>query len=231
MIALSLQLTGHPDQAIGRVNDFLKSDSMRKIAGYTGALVVKENFQQLDETRGNKLGGRRTHYYSSARRSTSFYLDGEDVVINIAQVGIALHYYGGVVNAGVNDSFITGKPTKYLTIPACAEAYGRSASDFENLVIVWGKGRKPVGLAIGVPVEETARRGPVLTKNTRLVPGQVMYWLKESITVTPDKTVLPSSSTLGTAIGLRLTATIRRRFGADVSFDDQADLENDGSGI
>lgn len=216
MIGISIDLRGQPLQSVVAVQTFIGSQAIRKVAGYEAQRTVREHLQGLDEARANKLGGRRTHYYSSARKSTEFRLEGDLIIINIPQVGMPLHYYGGTVTAGKNSSPITGQPTKYLTIPAASEAYGRRASDFQDLVVVWGRGGKPVGLAMGEEKsagEGAPTRGPVLTKKTRLEPGRMMYWLKESVTLPADPTVLPTEDKLATNIRNRLSNAIARRFG------------------
>ena len=231
MVAIKIDVKDMAGPAVNRVRAFLASDSARKLSGFEGQRTVREHLQGLDETRANKLGGRRTNYYGSARRATEYRLEGEDVIVSIAQVGMRLHYYGGTVEAGVNSSFITGQPTKYITIPATAEAYGHTASDFENLVLVWGKNRKPVALAVGVEAQNT-RRGPTLTKSTHLVPGKIMYWLKESVTLPADPTVLPTEQVIGQNVVNRLSKAILRRFGEEVSYElDDEDFNDEGAGI
>lgn len=220
--AISIDVSGQAPQAVARIQAFMGSDAMRRIAGYEGQRTVREHLQGLDETRVNKLGGPRSHYYGSARRSTEYQLEGRDVLIVIPQIGMALHYYGGVVSAGKNASFVTGAPTKYLTIPAAPEAYGKSVSDFPDLVIVWGKGRRPVGLAVGEEATgslyHAVTRGPLLTKKTKLVPGKVMFWLKESITLQPDPSVLPTEEKLANNITEVMGEAVVRRFGGEAYY-------------
>lgn len=232
MIALMIDVRGAPELAVARVRTFIGSDAMLRIAGYEGQRTVREHLQGLDETRANKLGGARTHYYGSARRATEYRLEGDAVIINIPQVGMPLHYYGGTVRAGKNVSFITGLPTKYLTIPARAEAYGKTASDFPNMVIVWGRGGKPVGLAIAEeahPLYTAVTRGPVLAKKTQLKPGLVMFWLKKEVTFQPDHSVLPTEEKLITNITDRLSKAVRRRFVGVAGA--LGDFEEGGAGI
>lgn len=224
MIAIEIDVTGSPEQSIARVRTFIGGDAIRKIAGYEGQRTVREHLQGLDDSRANKLGGRRSHYYGSARRATEFQIEGEDVIISISQVGMKLHYFGGTVTAGKNSSYATGSPARYLTIPATPEAYGRTVRDFPDLVVVWGKNRRPVGLAIGEEAtgslySAVARRhGAMLTKKAKLTPGKMMFWLKESVTLPPDSTVLPTEDTLGMNIMNRISGAIVRRFeGEDVT--------------
>ncbi len=209
---------------LARVSAFVTSDSMRTLAGYEGQRTVREHLQGLEDTRANKMGGRRSHYYSSARRATEYRVEGEAIVIGIAQVGMKLHYYGGTVEAGKGTSYATGQPTKYLTIPASPEAYGKSVSDFPDLVVLWGKGGKPIGLAIGEEATgslyRAVTRGPMLTKKSKLKPGQVMFWLKQSVTMQADPSVLPTMETLGDNISDRLSKASARAFKGETGPDD-----------
>lgn len=225
MIGIMIDVSGQPEKNVVAVRTFIGSRRFLNVAGYEGQRTVREHLQNLDDTRVNKLGGQRTHYYGNARKATEYRVEGELVIINIAQVGMNLHYHGGTVTAGKGASWATGNPTKYLTIPARAEAHGKTASDFPNLVIVWGRNRKPVGLAVGVPSDAgslygavSRRHGPMLTLEPRLVPGLMMFWLKESVTLQPDPSVLPTEEKLGTNIRDRLGRAIARRFaGQDVT--------------
>ncbi len=230
--AITVDVSGRPDAHVAAVRVFIGSQGFLAIAGYEGQRTVREHLQGLDQSRANKMGGKRTHYYGSARKATEYRIDGEGVIINIPQIGLPLHYYGGTVKAGANSSYVTGEPTKYLTIPARAEAYGKSVSDFHDLVIVWGRNRKPVGLAIGEERRSSlttaiTQRGPVLTKDKNLVPGLVLFWLKKEITLKPDPSILPTEETLGANITDRLGKAIVRRFGGDTT-EPEADL---GGGI
>jgi hypothetical protein len=217
-----------------RVQAFMQSDGMRNIVGYEGQRTVREHLQGLDETRANRMGGTRSHYYGSARKATEYFIEGEDVVISVAQVGMRLHFYGGTVEAGKNSSYATGSPTKYLTIPAAPEAYGRRASDFPDLIIVWGRGGKPVGLAIAEEANlgslyMAVTRSPMLTKRPKTTPGKVMFWLKERVTMQADRSVLPTEDELGENIAGRLGKAIARRFeGKDAEAGAGAD---EGGGI
>ncbi len=216
MIAMSVKVDGQALDALDRVSAFMLSESMFNVAGYEGQRTVREHLQGLDETRANKMGGRRSHYYGNARKATEYHLEGEEVVIGVAQVGMRLHYYGGTVEAGKNSSYATGNPTKYLTIPASPEAYGKTVSDFPDLVVVWGKGGVPVGLAIGEEPTGSlylaVTRGPMLTKKSKLKPGKIMFWLKARVSMMPDTSVLPTQEKLGANITDRVGKATARRF-------------------
>jgi len=52
--------------------------------------------------------------------------DGFNILIDHPQKPGAMRqrFYGGTIKAGSGTSWVTGAPTRYLTIPARAEAYG-----------------------------------------------------------------------------------------------------------
>ena len=221
MLNLSITLRDKATPAVNRVAAFMRSDAAQKIIGYEAQRTVREHFQELDETRANRLGGARTHYYGSARRGTGFYFDGADVVVNIHQIGIALHYYGGNVAPGVGLSSATGQPTKYLTIPVAPEAHGKRASDFD-LVVLWGRDG-PYGLAQAERVEVmTLRHGVrVVTR-----PGKMLFRLSKGETFAPDPAILPEPGEIGENATRHLGNVIRRRFeGQDADFTVEASTE------
>lgn len=200
--------------ALARVQSWLNSDGPQKIAGYEGQRLVREHLGNLDYERANRLGGPRTHYYGSARKATTFYQEADYVVVNIAQVGMALHYYGGIVQAGANVSFATGMATKYLTIPVDPEAHGHTASDFD-LVLLWGR-NGPYGLALAERTEKMTLHGG-LRVTTR--PGKMMFSLRKEVDIQPDKSVLPEPSMMAQSIGDKISAVISRRWGSGASIE------------
>ena len=116
----------------------LEPENVIPIFGRSVSNAVRDNFDDLEASRPNKLGGARQHYYSQARAATHYTIEGDTAIVGVAQVGMRMRYYGGEINAGANPSAATGQPTKYLTIPATAEAYGHRAADFPDMVVLWG---------------------------------------------------------------------------------------------
>ena len=217
MIAMRIVLEDTATPALDRVRGFLQSEEAQQVIGYAGRNVVREHLQDLEDTRSGASGGPASHYYGSARRATNFrIIDDTAVEINVSQVGMRLHFYGGTVEAGKGISSATGAPTKYLTIPAAPEAHGRKASDFD-LLLVWANGR-PVALALAETTEKMTARGGL--KAVRKA-GKIMFTLRESVTLQPDPTVMPTTEDFSEAITERLGSVIRRRFHGEVSADDE----------
>jgi hypothetical protein len=167
--------------------------------------TFRDNLQDLNASTQNVYGAPKSNYYGNAAKGTSFHVEQDGFTISIAQVGIGLHYFGGTVEAGKGISFATGQPTKYLTIPACAEAYGHSASDFAGqLEIAWGR-KGPYALVIKeeiVPAVKGAskRYNKALGEKAAVAGvfgGQViMYWLVEHATIGANENVLPTDEEL-----------------------------------
>ena len=133
---------------------------------------LKAFFYRLDQDRANPLGGERSHFYRHAAETLTQEIrdDGADVVVN--QLGIRQRLLGGEIHA---------KNSKYLTIPAIAEAYGHRAKEFDLHFIMFKTGSK------------------ALAANTK-EDHRVWYWLVESVTQEPDPEVMPSVEAMTDAV-------------------------------
>jgi hypothetical protein len=178
------------------------------VMGRAAANLVRDHLVEHNQENPNKMGGERTNYYTGAARATHFDLVGDGAVISINQVGMSLHYYGGTVVPGAKTSAFTGKPTQYLTIPARAEAHGHRASEFPDLIVLWGKnGPYALARAISQQVDfvnhKAKKAGEFIAKYTQagaIQGGEVMFWLVKSATISPDPTVIPSEEEFSEAI-------------------------------
>ena len=160
-------------------------ERLAPIFGRSVSNTVRSHFDELEQSRPNKLGGERQHYYSGARQSTSFVVDGDVATVAVRQVGIRLRYFGVDVTAGVNTSSVTNAPTKYLTIPVTAEAYGHRAADFPDLVVVWGP-NGPFGLA-------RVTKGSLANgEKGSTEKWDILFMLVKKVTIEADETMLPS---------------------------------------
>lgn len=178
----------------------LQPENLLPIFGRSASNTMRANFDDLESSRPNKLGGQRTHYYSGARAATHYVIDGNYAVVSSSQVGIRMRYFGGTIRAGANSSFITGKPTKYLTIPVTAESYGHRAADFPDLKMLWGR-NGPYALA-RVTVGQLARGGS--TANT-----EILFLLRAEVEIQADPSMLPSSQAFIDAINSDFNKYVR----------------------
>lgn len=196
MLNISVEITRDTaTPALEALSVGLQDENLLPIFGRAVANEVRSNFDDLEQSRPNKLGGTRTHYYSQARSATRYSVQGDTATVGIAQVGIRLRYYGGEVRAGVNPSAVTGQPTKYLTIPANAEAYGHRAADFPDMVVLWGRAG-PYALAR----EEQKTIAIADSYGAKTVSTEIMFWLVKEVTIPADRTMLPSDEALTGAI-------------------------------
>src|SRR5260370_31538129 len=107
--------------------------------------LVQQHFLRLNASRANPLGGPRSNFYAQAARSTRYDVLTDGVLVSVSQVGIRQRREGGE---------IVPRNVKYLTIPAIAEAFGRRAAEFDNLVIMWRRlagQTRPVALVEATP--------------------------------------------------------------------------------
>lgn len=147
--------------------------------------VFMAHFFELDRTRANDLGGKRTHFYGDAAKATSSQGTETEAIVTVAQQGIRQRLEGGTIRA---------KPGGWLTIPARAEAYGRRAREFHDLHFIKLKNGNAM-LVAGELTGATGRMDKKGNLQTRAgsEEGVVMYWLVPEVYQAPDASVLPKA--------------------------------------
>lgn len=197
--------------AIAAVMRVMQPAVYQPVIGRSGANTVRQHLFGLNSTRPNRLGGRRTNFYAAAARGTSFRTVGSAVVVSIAQVGIALRFFG---TAGLPGGVMVPKTRKFLTIPARAEAHGKRASEFNDLELVFGRGGIPVALArraqstVGRVKDRKTGRHAFVSRGE--AGGEIMFWLVKSVTQRPDPSVLPTRSEIFTNIETEMRSLLNR---------------------
>lgn len=203
-VGLKIAVTGDALASVVRARLVLAPEAIRPVIGRAGSNAVRSHLFGLNSTRANHLGGRRTNFFSSAGRSTSFKVEGDLVVVSVAQIGIRQRYFGGTI-----------KPKKaggFLTIPVAPEAYGKRAREFSNLEIVFGKNGEPIALA----TKATAATADTVSKRGKVIPGQgarlgqIMFRLVRKVTQRPDPTILPSPEVIGAAVKVAVDDSFKR---------------------
>jgi hypothetical protein len=187
MLDVSIDIEGgvQLEQLLARLPAALQQPAM-DIAGRAASNLIKDHLIAENKKRKNRLGAKRSNYFANAAESVYHRATAGSVTVHIAQIGMALHYYGGKVE----------KPGGALTIPARAEAYGRMARDPANppfRIARWAGGNK------AALVERDSKR------------FTVWYWLVKSVTIKPDKKVLPTETAILDAVLHRLERYIARR--------------------
>lgn len=204
MIGLGIEINDLARPALRRVGSLLAPDRLKPLVGEAATRVYREHLRELDRTRPNKLGGKRTHFYAQARDDTDFTVDADGVTVSIRSVGIRQRYFGGV---------IAPTAAKYLTIPVHPNAHGRKAREFD-LGVVYGTHGKPVALATKVLNPNRTMRGPdgrrIRQPATRPV-GEVYYILtKGPVHQAPDPSILPMTDVVAGAVYSRINDRVAR---------------------
>jgi hypothetical protein len=173
----------------------VKGEGVKRVIGRAIANVLKEHFIRLAGDSAHhrtaaSLGAKRTGFYSEAARGVQQpQLVANGVAVPINQVGLAQRLFGGIIRP---------VKAKFLTIPARSQAYGKRASEFDNLrAIFFPKGKSESG-ATGALI---AREATVSTgkRKGQSIGGEVYFWLVKTAKQKADPTVLPTDSELGTA--------------------------------
>lgn len=128
-----------------------------------------------------------TGFYADAARSVQApVVQGENVSIAINKEGLAQRYFGGPIEA---------KRSKWLTIPAIAQAYGKRAGAFHNLRFVYFRSDLAALVERLSTLVKRDRKG--IFRPIASTLGAVFFWLKPSVNQDPDPTVLPSDDEMG----------------------------------
>ena len=191
---ITVTINDKASSAIAELTKKVTSKQLNSAAGSAAQRTVQRHLGQLDAERANKLGGKRTHFFASAARGTTYKADKDGVVVSIQKLGIRLQYEGGTVKP-VN--------SKYLTIPARAEAHGKRAGEFDNLELLWGR-NGPYALAErasqSVNFKAKGDSESLSTTKGRKKGGGVFFWLCKSATLQPDPDIIPSEQSLSQAV-------------------------------
>lgn len=172
-------------------------NKLTRALGREAATQLKTHFRTKDKTDKNYLSPRRQHFWRQVAASVQnpkVNSDASAVIVSINHPAFAQKVKGGTIRP---------KRAKMLTIPASEEAYGRTASTFEDatglkliFIRTGGKGANPFANAV-----LATRRGGGL---------QVEYVLKASVTQKPDPTALPPRAQMQAAIVKRADAYVAR---------------------
>jgi hypothetical protein len=209
MYSLTIELTDYVTPRLAALRRAIAPDRLNAIAGRAAVNLIKQHLRDRDAETRNKLGGPRSHYFNDAADATNFQPAPGGVVVQISQPGIRMKFEGGVIKP-VN--------SKALTIAACAEAYGKRAREFDNLVLVWPKGANRGWLeeAPSQDINVTSRKRKSGERSYKVKPGaerggKIMFWLVSKATITTDPTVIPDPRDIEDEVSLRLISYIDRQ--------------------
>lgn len=195
-MTVSISIDGQALERLQQFQENLTDDGKKHAAGRGVRRLLMDYLGGLDASHANKIGGKRTHYYADAARNTSYDITSDGADVKTHQIGIALHYYGGIV-----------KPTggrRFLTIPVDPSAYGRRAGEFDNLDIAWGRTQggkpRPIGLVTknewAYQTKKNRKSGVKEVVSASWSAGKWMYALVYSATIPADKDILPAEDSI-----------------------------------
>jgi hypothetical protein len=157
--------------------------------------VIKRHFFDYGNTNRNKFGAPSTGYWERAARATVTESSGSQILTEVREsktslVGVRRHYTGGGTIRPKNTSEITGRAIKFLTIPARAEAHGKTVGTLRatgvNLYRAGGTLREQTGAkrAPNDPVYfYLAKQVGPMQPNPRILPTDAQFMQAISETV------------------------------------------------
>jgi hypothetical protein len=168
--------------------------ALGKVLGRAAANELRKHFRELNAKRPNKLGGKRSNFYSRVAESVQNpQTVAGGITVAISHPHIAQRLYGGTIRP---------RNVKAIAVPHHASAYGVYPRIYPGTLAFIPLRR---GQTKGVLVEgqeRTITRG----KNKggkRTVPkpgGAVIYSLHGAITQRADPSVLPTTDRMGAAL-------------------------------
>jgi len=159
------------------------------VAARAVGVLVKGHLYGLDAQR-HEYGN---HYYRQAGDSLTTGLVPRGAVLSVTQTGFRQRLYGGTIRA---------KNVRNLTIPACPEAVGHRAGEFNDLDFGFALNPKTDALQPAlirraqttIRISRHKQKDGTVKFTARPVADlhpQVMFWLTPSITQRADPSVLP----------------------------------------
>lgn len=185
---IQIDITDRATPMLRAVGGQLVDGSLENAMGRGATNLVQRHLFAYNASHPNQLGGKRTNFYSGAAKSTNYRSKPGEVVIGINQVGIRQRWQGGTIRP---------VRSKYLTIPAIAEAHGRRAREFNNLRVQFNAAGAPSAL-----VEASATKvgfGKRGVRNKGTVGGRVFFWLVKQAVQKGAPDVLPTEQSIGDA--------------------------------
>jgi hypothetical protein len=188
-LQIKVELISGDPAAARRFLAAVQPAAINPIIGRSAVNLFRDHFFKLNAERPNKLGGKRTQFYGDAARGTSATVLPDGALVSVNQVGIRQRWKGGTIRPG------PGK--QWITIPARTESYGKSAPEFNDLrFVLFRKNNNPLAALVRNESTKLKRKRDRKTGEVSLVSageqgGEILYWLKKSVTQRPDPSVVP----------------------------------------
>lgn len=143
-------------------------------AGRSGVeVLVKNHLIARNGSRPQRGAMPKTNFYDDAARSVTSRVNGNKAEVTINQVGVALHYYGGIV--------LPTNGRKALAIPKHPAVHDEKPSGMDPsrqiLKLIWPKGKSA---------------GTLRHKDS----GEIYYLLVSKANIPADRSVLPTEAAM-----------------------------------
>jgi hypothetical protein len=147
-------------------------------------VLTQEHVRSLNiHSTAQRLGATPTDYFAKKANQMEPAADSSHAMV-LLNTGLGLEAFARVFG----DVTVNAVNSKYLTIPANAAAYGRRAGSFEDLKFI------PFGNGTRALVKQTVTMVPGMRKaEIKKVTNEVFYWLKPSVVLPQDDSLLPTS--------------------------------------
>ncbi len=170
---------------------------LHAVLGKRAEIELRGHFE-LRNSEGNKRGWPSQQFWARIRTATAFASADETAArVVISDPAINQKIFGGT---------ITPKESKYLALPAIAEAYGRSPRSVPiALVFRFFRGKNMgalieadrTNISFGRKRKDGSRKMTAERSQTR---GRVWYWLVRSVTQRKDDRALPPEEQMRAAL-------------------------------
>jgi hypothetical protein len=166
--------------------------------GKRGEVELRAHFLERNQE-PNKKGWPRQDFWNRIRKSTA--------LAAVDETGATIAISDPAFAGKMHDFTLKPKEGKYLTIPAIAEAAGRSARTFQNLepLVRWMNGkRRAIALverqASNIKYGRERKDGTRSVTHTSSSIGGVVFWLVESVRQKKDPRALPKREDMENAL-------------------------------
>lgn len=196
MITLTLDIQDPVSVWLSKMGSDLQGgrDTIHQMMGNRAEAMTRDYLMTQAEVRhgtADDLGATPTGHLERAVETVRNTADAQGATVQITSPGLSRAFRALTITPKGG--------RKYLTIPATAEAYGKRAGQFADLRLQFF-GRGLLGL---VKAEQSSlagrKRSGYDTEKAAATPdaqgkrrGTVYYWLKKSVSIPQDRTLLPS---------------------------------------
>lgn len=161
---------------------------------------LRDWFGELEQTRPNKMGWPRQHFYSDVRGSVQ-----KPVVVDPGFAEVSITHRA--IRQRVEGGKIVPEKGEFLTIPARPEAYGHVAREFHNLHFGFAENRYGnLAPALIENLSQDVKFGRQRKDGSRKVTpgaergGEVFFWLVRQVYQAADPGVLPPEARVAAAV-------------------------------